>query len=86
MRHDLEAELADMVERTDMLKDALAPIFDLAVPPLGYALFVFPLDAGPGFGRFVTNVEQDRMIEAVKELVVRLEQGEAAIDGEEPDA
>jgi hypothetical protein len=79
--NDLEQELAEMTLASDAVKQALDPVFASASLPLGYALFVFPAEPGPGFARYVTNVDVDVMAPAVLELVSRIEANDVALDG-----
>jgi hypothetical protein len=76
-------ELAEMTRTADALRSVLDPIFGKLATLQGYALLIFPPDDIPGFARYVSNVPQARMVDALREVVMRLEQGETSPDAQD---
>lgn len=74
---DVGTERATMIELGDELREVIDPIFWRA--GACYVLLIFTPEP-PGFARFVSNVSEPEAIRAMKETVIRLEQGDTVPD------
>ncbi len=77
---DIGTQRATMIDLGDELRAVMYPIFKRA--DASYVLLIFTREP-PGFARFVSNVEEPEAIRAMKETVIRLEQGDTLPDPEE---
>lgn len=77
---DIGTQRATMIALGDELRDVMDPIFQRA--GACYVLLIFTPEP-PGFARFVSNVEEPEVIRAMKETVIRLEQGDTIDDPQE---
>lgn len=77
---DIGTQRATMIELGEKVRAAMDPIFKRA--GVSYVLTIFTPEP-PGFARFVSNVEEPEVIRAMKETVIRLEQGDTIDDPQE---
>ena len=78
----LGQQRAEMIYLGDQLQQALD--VPLKRAGLSYVLVVFTPEP-PGFARYVSNATRDRLVEALKEFVLRMEQGDEIPDPGEPE-
>ncbi len=74
---DIGTQRAKMIQLGDELRKGMDPVFKRA--GARYVLLIFSPEP-PGFARFVSNVEEPEVIRAMKETVIRLEQGDTIDD------
>jgi hypothetical protein len=77
---DIGTQRATMIALGDELRKGMDPVFEKA--GARYVLLIFSPEP-PGFARFVSNVEEPEAMRAMKETVLRLEQGDTIDDPQE---